>query len=179
MRDMQIFPKPAPNEYPPYAQAYIDCTPATGVTAQQLRDNLETLLDLIEPLDDQQLLLRYAPGKWTLKEVLVHLMDSERVIAYRLLRIARHDATPLPGFDQDEFVLHAGSNQRSKQSILKEYRTVREATVSLVESLDEASQQLAGMASTYPMTVRGLVHFIAGHELHHVAIMRERYWPLL
>jgi uncharacterized damage-inducible protein DinB len=176
---MQLFPKPAADEYPPYAQAYISRTPAEGVTPQQLRDNLRTLLDLVEPLTDEQLLLRYAPDKWTLKEILLHLADSERVMAYRLLRIARNDTTPLPGFDQDQFNRYARANQRSKASLLREYVTVREASISLIESLDPNTYQLSGQASGHPVSVRGLVHFIAGHELHHLAIMRERYWPLL
>jgi uncharacterized damage-inducible protein DinB len=176
---MQLFPKPATGEYPPYAQAYISQTPTAGLTPQQLRDNLRSLLDLVEPLTDEQLLLRYAPDKWTIKEILLHLADSERVIAYRLLRIARHDATPLPGFDQDEFNRYARANQRTKASLLQEYTTVREASLSLIASLDPSTYQLGGQASGHPMTVRGLVHFIAGHELHHLAILRERYWPLL
>ena len=176
---MQVFSKPASDEYPPYAQAYIDRTPDSGVASSQLQDNLQTLLDLVEPLDDRQLLLRYAPDKWTLKEILVHLIDSERVLAYRLLRVARRDTTPLPGFDQDAFVLHARANQRTKQSILSEYRAVREATLTLIDNLDENAGSLAGEASNHRITVRALVHFIAGHELHHLAIMRERYWPLL
>ena len=176
---MQQFPKPAPGDYPTYANAYISRTPATGLTPDQLRDNFATLEELIEPLNEEQLLLRYQPGKWTIKEVLTHLIDAERIMAYRLLRVARHDTTPLPGYEHDDYIAYSFANKRSKASILAEYRSVRAATLTLLESLDERVAGYAGTASNHRITVTALAHFIAGHELHHLAILRERYWPLL
>ncbi len=118
---------------------------------------------------------RYEPGKWSVREVVGHLSDTERVMAYRALRIARGDETPLPGFDQDVFMAHSGFDARTLADLTDEYAAVRRATLALLSHLDDAALARRGTASGNPVTVRALVGIIAGHELHHLAILRERY----
>ena len=120
-------------------------------------------------------LLRYAPGKWTLKEVLGHLTDDERIFAYRALCIARGDTHPLESFDENAYVAGANFNDRSVGNLLDEYYFVRRSTVALFESLSSDAWLRRGTVSGYSASVRGLAFHIAGHELHHLAIVRERY----
>ena len=122
-----------------------------------------------------KLTYRYAENKWTIKEILVHIMDDERIYAYRALRIARNDKTPLPGFEQDDYVPFSKANQRSLASILREYKTVRQATVSLFTSFNMEDLLRIGTANDHPVSVRALAWHIAGHELHHLNIIKERY----
>lgn len=137
--------------------------------SRQLVD-MEVLLDGVVDTST-----RYAPDKWTLGEVLIHMIDTERVFAYRALRFARGDATPLPGFDQDAFVESIDVSSRSVTSLLDELRTVRDATLALLRSFDEPAWDRAGVASGHPMTTRGAAWVIAGHTAHHVAVLHDRY----
>jgi hypothetical protein len=117
----------------------------------------------------------YAPGKWTLGESLVHVSDTERVFSYRLLRIARGDRTPLPGFEQDDWVPTSRAGRRSLADVLGEMYAVRAATLALVRSLDEEAINESGMASGKDVTARALVWMIAGHMQHHFVLTRDRY----
>ena len=117
----------------------------------------------------------YAEGKWTIKEVLIHMMDAERILAYRALRIARNDATPLPGFDQDEFTPFMNANNRSAKSIMSEYRAVRMATIALIENLDITALSRIGIASDAPASPLAMAFVIAGHQIHHMNVVREKY----
>ena len=117
----------------------------------------------------------YAEGKWTIKEVLIHMMDAERILAYRALRIARNDTTPLSGFDQDEFTPFMNAANRSAESIMHEYRAVRLATIALVENLDDAALSRIGTASNDSASPLAMAFVIAGHETHHMNIVREKY----
>src|SRR5690606_27112498 len=118
---------------------------------------------------------RYAQDKWTIKEILLHLIDTERVFAYRAMCIARKDLTELPGFDQDAFVVHSHANERSVESLLSEYRNVRMATVSLFDSFDLRGLEQIGVANGSDLSVRAIVFIIIGHENHHLQIIKERY----
>lgn len=118
---------------------------------------------------------RYAPGKWSAKEALLHMLDTERIFAYRALRIARNDATPLPGFEQDEYILYMNAESRSPASIMAEYRIVRAGTLELFRHFTPEALQRRGTASNNPISVRALAFLIAGHEQHHLRILRERY----
>ena len=126
-------------------------------------------------LPEALLLFRYAPEKWTIKEIVAHLADDERIYAYRALRFARNDATELPGFDQEAFARHSGANARSIDDLLAELEAVRRSTILLFESLDEPSLDRSGIADGNRSTVRALAYHIAGHEHRHRNVIRERY----
>lgn len=118
---------------------------------------------------------RYAPGKWSVAEVLLHLMDSERIFAYRALRLGRGDTTPLPGFEQDDYVPHSDADKRTAASIVEEYLAIRNATIELLKNFTPERWSGRGLASGHEVTVRALAFIIAGHEAHHLQIIRERY----
>ena len=172
---MRPIAKPSPAEYPPYASMYIDRVPDDGRVLQHLADSLRAAAELAASLSPAQLAHRYAPGKWSIKETLVHVVDDERIYAYRALRFARGDATPLPGFEQDDFALHSGADARDIGSIMAEYAAVRQATITLFDGLPEEALTRAGVANGNRATVRALAYHIAGHELHHLNLIRDRY----
>lgn len=122
-----------------------------------------------------QLAHRYAPGKWTVAEVLLHLIDSERIFQYRAFRFSRNDKTALPGFDQDIYVEQSNSEVRTKTDIIAEFLSVREATLTLFKSLSEEQLKYIGIASGMPWSVAALGFVISGHVIHHAAILEERY----
>jgi uncharacterized damage-inducible protein DinB len=119
--------------------------------------------------------LRYAPGKWSVKEILGHLNDTERIFAYRALRISRGDQTPLAGFEQDDYVRNGPFARHPLEDLIEDYIAVRRATISLFRNLDEAAWTRRGVASENEVTVRALAYMIAGHELHHRRILEEKY----
>lgn len=172
---MLTIAKPAPGEYPPYASQYIDLVPGDGRLLEHLAENLRATRELILTPPEEFLLQTYAPGKWTIKEVLVHVADDERIYAYRALRFARGDRTELPGFEQDDYVSLSGANDRSVHDIMGEYGAVRASTIALFRGLPEEALLRSGVANGNRATVRALGYHIAGHELHHVAIIRGRY----
>src|SRR5829696_3483115 len=150
---MKRIEKPAPGEYAPYAIMYIGLLPDDGFVLKYLKDNLEATKEFILSLPEDRLTYRYAEGKWTIKEILVHIVDDERIYAYRALRFARNDKTELPGFEQDEYALYSGANERNIRDILDEFSTVRKATISLFEGLDDKALMRAGMADGKIMSV--------------------------
>lgn len=136
---------------------------------------MKTTRDFILSLPEQKLLHRYAAGKWTIKEVLVHIIDDERIYAYRALRFARNDATELSGFEQDDYARHSKANERDIKDILDEYAAGRNSTIALFNGLDENVLNRGGVANQNFVSVRALAYHIAGHEMHHVNIIKERY----
>lgn len=172
---MKKIEKPVEGEYAPYTIIYIGLLPDDGLVLRHLEDNLKATTDFILSLPEEKLNFRYAEGKWTIKEILVHLIDDERIYAYRALRFARNDKTELPGFEQDDYATHSGANERDIKDILKEFATVRSATISLFEGLERAALTRAGTADGKLMSVRAAVYHIAGHELRHINIIKERY----
>lgn len=168
-------PRPLPGEYPPYAGMYLDLVPDDDRLMEHLRDNLRTVIGLVSSLPEERLLHRYAPDKWTVKEVLVHLVDDERIYACRAMCFARGETTPLPGFEQDAYAAASGANARSLRSILIEYAAVRHATLAFFDGVDEAALTRTGVANGNRASVRALGWHIAGHELHHLKLLRERY----
>lgn len=165
-------PRPRPDETDAYYHGYIAHVP-DGDILDTLDRQLEETATLLDGVDDGS--MRYAPGKWTIRQVLIHMIDAERVFAYRALRFARGDETPLPGFDQDEFMKTSDVSTRSIASLLDEFRSVRGSTLSLLRGFDAAAWDRAGVASGFPMTTRGAAWVIAGHAMHHTAILRDRY----
>lgn len=170
--------RPQKGDYALYYEKYIALVPS-GDFLEILKGQERELTRLLTPLTDPQGEFRYAPGKWSIKEVLGHINDAERIFAYRLLRIARGDQTPLPGFEQDNYIEPGNFSARKLADLLHEFSTVREASVSLVHSLDDAAWLRRGVASQKEVTVTALAFVIAGHERHHRIILEERYLPAL
>lgn len=169
-----IVARPAAGEFLDYYGKYIALVP-DGDIAAQLERQLAATRALLEPLDESRALHRYAPDKWSVKEVLGHVTDGERIFSYRMLRIARADTTPLAGFDENLYVPAGRFDRRPLVSILNEFTHVRNATLALVRSLDDEASRRAGAANGAGITARALAWIIAGHELHHVGLLRERY----
>lgn len=172
---MNRIDKPQPGEYAPYAIQYIRLLPDDGLVLRHLRDNLRATRELILSLPEEAFLFRYAPGKWTIKEILVHISDDERIYSYRALRFARNDRTELPGFEQDHYTRYSGAEERDVRDILRELAAVREATIALFKSFDSEALLRSGVANGAVMSVRAAVYHLAGHELHHVNLIKERY----
>lgn len=169
-----MIPRPAPEEYADHYGRYIAVMP-DGDLLGLLRDQAAKTVALLEGLSEEEALFRYAEGKWSIKEVLGHLVDTERIFATRGLVFARGDTTPLPGFEQDDYVASAEFDARSLESLLAEFGHLREANIALFASLDEAAQLRSGSASGVGFTARSVPWIIAGHERHHVAVLKERY----
>ncbi len=166
--------RPSADEHSEYFGQYIKQVPEADMVSllrEQLMDTVALLRDLPPEKGDYA----YAPGKWTIKQVIAHLSDTERVMAYRAMRIARGDATPLASFDQDAYVQNMDVSHRTVGDLLEEFQVVRAATIHLVKHLDEETLKRRGTASGNPASVRALVYIIAGHERHHAALLRERY----
>ena len=166
--------RPTPEEYAPYFETYISKVP-DGDILDTLEEQTSETLDMLEAIPEDRQLFSYAPGKWTIKEVVGHIIDCERVFSYRLLRIARNDQTPLPGFEQDDFVAAADSNSRDWEDLLEEYESVRMSTLSLVRQIQPEWWSRMGNASGNKLTARAAAFIIAGHELHHLKILHEQY----
>jgi hypothetical protein len=166
---------PEESEYSPHAKAYVDLVPGDDPVAS-LHRQIDNTLALFDGVDEKRASeWSYLPGKWTLKQVLGHLSDTERILAYRALRIARADTTPLPGFEQDDYVATAESNSRRLADLAEEFRVVRLSTLALAEGLPTEAWLRRGEVNGRTLSVRGIFFTAAGHELHHCKILRECY----
>ncbi len=172
---MKTIPKPEPREYAPYTIMYIGLLPDDGLILKHLEDNLRATTDFMRAVPEEKLSYRYAKDKWTIKEILAHLIDDERIYAYRALRFARNDQTELPGFEQDDYAIESGANERSLDDLLEEFAAVRRSTIALFNSFEDRVLTRSGVASGNVMSVRAAAYHIAGHELRHLNIIRERY----
>jgi uncharacterized damage-inducible protein DinB len=172
---MKPIKKPSPTEYPPYAAMYINLLPNDGLILKHLAENLKSTKKFIKSLPAEKLLYRYAENKWTIKEVLVHIIDDERIYAYRAMCFARGEQSPLPGFEQDDYVRNSGADERDIENIMEEYEAVRRSTIALFNGFTEADFTKGGIANNYRSTVRALVYHLAGHELHHINLIKSRY----
>lgn len=166
--------RPQPDEYAPYYDRYISLVESNDILAVLDEQRRQTVL-LLSGRTEAEGNLRYAPDKWSLKEVLGHLNDSERIMSYRALRIARNDATPIEGFEQDDYVRNSPFARRPLSDLIEEYIAVRRATLSLFRNLDEDAWSRRGVANKNEVTVRALAYIIAGHELHHRRALEEKY----
>jgi len=171
---MTLYARPGPDEYAPFYAGYVAAVPEGDVLALLARqaDDVVALLQSLEPPRWHH---RYAPGKWSVAEVLGHLCDAERVLAYRALRFARDDHTELPGFEENAWVPPAAFDARTPASLLAEYVAVRQATVALFHGLPPGAGERRGVANGSPVTVRALLYIVTGHERHHLRVLRERY----
>jgi uncharacterized damage-inducible protein DinB len=163
------------NEYPAYAEIYVSQVDTTWTLVEELEVSVHNLIRFVQDIPIDKHDYRYAEGKWTIKDILQHLIDAERVFAYRALRFSRNDATELPGYDQDLYVDNAYANKRHMKDLLTELSTVRHSTMQLFGSFSEEQLLKRGMASGYNVSVRALGFMIIGHQNHHMKVFRERY----
>jgi hypothetical protein len=174
---MPVITRPEQTEYAPFFQRYtsrIAEDDVFPVLERAFSDNLA----FFAAIPEERWSFRYAPGKWSLKESIIHMIDTERIFAYRALRIARNDKTPLPGFEQDDYVPFYNAAHRSPASIISEYKAVRTATLELFKYLTEEDLMRTGISSGMPISVRALAYLIAGHERHHILLTKEKYLKL-
>lgn len=167
--------RPNADEYGQFYQGYISHVEGDDLLAILTKNKTE-VANFFHNLPAEKWDYAYAPGKWTPKDVLLHLIDGERVFSYRALRISRGDVTALPGFDQDVFAKNANANGRTPASLLDEYEAVRECTLLLYRQIGDEAADRIGTASGYPASPLAIGYIIAGHELHHLRIIKERYF---
>jgi len=163
-----------PNEYAEYYSQYIKQSGNSNLL-DVLKESAQALNSLFETISDEKMNYKYAEDKWTIKDMLLHIIDAERVFAYRALRFARADKTNLPGFEHNDYVVVANANGRNKASLLNEYNAQRESTIQLFSNFTDDMLLQIGVASGNPMSVRALGFVTAGHETHHCNIIKERY----
>ncbi len=165
--------KPQEHEYGSFYANYINQINSNPIDF--LKSQLDRLNDLTRNLSEEKLISAYAEGKWTIKELLVHCTDTERIMTYRLLSVLRGEQKELPGFDENEYAKNSNSNQRSISNILREFNALRASTIELMESISEKQLDLMGRANGYPISVRALMYIIPGHMEHHLNILISRY----
>ncbi|MBD0380777.1 DinB family protein [Paenibacillus sedimenti] len=166
--------RPDRNEYAPYFSTYIDAVPDEDYD-QFLRNQLDEVKDLFSQLSEEKGEGRYAPGKWSLKEVLGHMTDTERVMSYRMMRIARGDFTKLPGFDQDILIANGSFSEFTLKALLEDFVAVRKATFTLLGTIPDSAWERTGNVSERDVTARSLAYIIAGHAQHHLNVIQQRY----
>ncbi len=165
--------RPAPTEYAEFYENYIAKVP-DGSLLDFLAKQPGNYRQLLSGVSDKDATAPTAPGKWSVKQILGHVCDAERVISYRALRFARGDQTELPGFEQDDYVREAGSNARSLEGLLSEWENVRRSTLALLSALPEGAEMRRGTANGNPITVRAMAFVIAGHAQHHYELLKAR-----
>lgn len=169
--------RPEPGEYAPYYERYISLVAESDILATLDEQRRQTVL-LLSGRDEADGDFRYAPEKWSAKEVLGHLCDTERIFAYRALRFSRADATPIEGFEQDDYVRNGPFAGRPLADLVEDYIAVRRGTLTLFRNLDAAAWTRRGIANKNEVSVRALAYIIAGHELHHRRILEEKYFAM-
>jgi len=169
-----LFKRPEPTEYFSYYEKYVRLVPETDIIAA-LQSQLQNTLTLLRGISAEKAVFRYAAGKWSIKEVVGHLIDSERVFAYRALRFARSDQAPLAGFEQDDYVRAASFDDYPWNDLIDDFEQARKSSVSLLRHLKPEAWQRRGVANNNPITVRALAYIIVGHERHHLEQLRARY----
>jgi len=170
---MRAVTMPERSEYVPFHDAYM-----AAVAGREVVPLLGAQLGVIDSflsLSPEELERRYAPGKWSVREVIGHLIDSERVLSYRLLCFARGEGASLPGYDESRYADAAGADSRPVEGLVAELRVVRQSTIALIDSLDEAALMRMGTANGWRISTRAMVYIIAGHFEHHLNVLRERY----
>ncbi|WP_162426477.1 DinB family protein [Pontibacter pudoricolor] len=170
--------RPLQNEYPAYYLPYVNQVPENVDIMQTLEDQLSEIPELLAAIDDTRAEEAYAEGKWTIKELLQHMLDSERIFAYRALCIARGEQASLPGFDENMYAENSMANERQLKDILEEYDLVRRSNLCMFRGFDSGALDNVGTANNKQITLRGLIYVIAGHERHHINILKERYLKL-
>jgi hypothetical protein len=170
--------RPEPNEYAPYYAGYIALVPGDDAVAALEAQRLH-MMQMLSARSEREGNFRYGADKWSVKEVLGHMADAERVFTYRAMRIGRGDETPLPGFEQDDYVKNGGFGDRKLADLAEEFAAIRGASIALFRSLNDAAWMRRGTASGKEVSVRALAFMTAGHELHHQRILEERYFAAI
>lgn len=165
----------SPTEFAPYFGTYINQVSEEYTLLEELEISVHRLIKFVQNIPMDKFDYRYAEGKWTIKDILQHIIDTERIFSYRALRIARKDRTELPGFEENDYANEANGSSRSIQSLLTELAVVRQSTLSLFKTLSSDELQRMGVASNNPVSVRALGFMIIGHQNHHQRIFEERY----
>jgi uncharacterized damage-inducible protein DinB len=168
---------PASDEYAPFYGDYVQRASQWDDLFSALSMQLERLHAALDPLTDEQACYKPAPGEWSIKEVVGHLNDVERVFSYRLLRVSRGDVTPLPGFEQEDYVRAAGFDNTPLNDLLREFEYLRQASILAIGQLTEAALERRGTASGMPVSARALIYMLVGHVDHHMASLEEKYLP--
>ena len=166
---------PSQNEYPVYAEMYMQLVKKDGSLIKQLKSSLEKTKTLISSLSNEELDYRYEKNKWSIKEILVHIIDDERIYGYRSLSFARNDKTNLPGFEQEDYNLNSDTSERTIENIMEEYEALRFSTIALFNGLSEKSLAYMGIANGNQASARALGYHILGHDLHHIKIIEDLY----
>ena len=166
--------RPAPDEYAPFYESYIARVP-DGDVVRLLGSQIDETIAFLRAIPESKGDHRYADGKWSIRETIGHMIDAERVFAYRALRFSRGDEIPVEGFDENLYVAAATFGRRSLGHLIAEFEFVRRSTIAMLEPLDETEMTRVGVANGKPVSVRALAFITAGHELHHVAILKDRY----
>lgn len=167
--------RPEQGEYTEFQRGYISLVPPEGDLKVILRDQTQRVLALFESLTEEQGEYRYAPGKWSIKSVIGHLTDNDRIMSYRLLCFARGEQAPLPGYEENDYAAAGRFDRFTLAEMIAHYRIARESTLALLDSLPEESYTRSGSFGGVAMTVRAQAALIIGHELHHLRVLRERY----
>jgi hypothetical protein len=165
--------RPQAEEFPLFYKGYVDTVSENVLT--ELEQQMESFSALLRSISAEKASFAYAEGKWTIKELAGHVMDTERIMAYRALRIARNDTSPLPGFDENDYVANAHFADRSLESLADEFAALRKANMNLIRSLNAIEIDRSGISNEKPISVRALIFIMAGHVNHHVAILKQRY----
>ncbi|WP_448701217.1 DinB family protein [Mucilaginibacter sp. AW1-3] len=166
--------RPQPWDYNPFYATYIDKIGDADIVESLIRQHNE-VNDFLKAIPKDKALYAYADGKWTLNEAIGHMIDTERIMTYRLLRFARNDQNPLPGFEQEDYIANARFNQMQMDDLISEFYYLRKANLYLFKSLNADEQARTGTASNNRVTVNALLYIIAGHVEHHIRIIKERY----
>ena len=169
---------PAPDEYAPFYADYVQRAAQRKDVYASLEHQIDELHTALDPLSDPQACFKPAPKEWSIKEVMGHLNDVERVFSYRLLRVSRNDATPLPGFEQEDFVRAAGFDRYSLRELVVEFELLRRANLIAIGHLTEEAMDCRGTASGYTVSARALIYMMVGHVDHHMASLQEKYLPV-
>ncbi len=168
-------PKPIPGTYPAYMEKYVMLVEADSVR-ETINKYTQSLMVFFENIPEEKAPYRYAEGKWSVKEMLQHIIDTERIFGYRALSIARKDTTPLPGFDENTYANASKADERSLAGLIEELKAVRTSTDLLLKSFTEDDLQQTGITNGHPNTVNAIGYIIFGHILHHKKILEERYF---
>lgn len=173
---MSLSIRPTPEEFPPFYQGYVEKAEGPDLL-EALRIAEQRLHDVLKTVSEDKAGFRYAPGKWSIKEVVQHLIDCERVFAYRALRFARKDTTPLPGFEENDYAPAAEADRLTLDALMRELDVVRASTMLMIQGFPPGALERSGTSNGRPISVRAICWVIAGHSNHHAAVLAERYIP--
>ena len=166
--------RPKPDEYPSFYQNYVDNVKTNNII-KELTDQVLNIQAIISQIPEDKENYRYAEGKWSIKEIIGHIIDTERVLGYRAMRFARKDKTPLPGYDENWFVANANFQKQTLYSLGHEFAIVREANLALFKVWDEEAMSQMGVANNLDVSVRAILFMIAGHATHHINVIKTKY----